>query len=69
MRTATITSVEPYELGMNDRLDRINTGKIVWIVQGSKGRRPIIAGTEDEARNKYISKKAVIIEDDTEDVL
>lgn len=65
-----IQEVARYEDGTNARLDRINNGKTVWIVQGSLGRRPIIADTADEAREKYRNKKAAVIEEiDTDEAL
>lgn len=61
--TVTVKSVERYVEGSNNRLDSINDGKRVWIVQGNIGRRPIIAETADEAEDVYKSKKRPIIED------
>lgn len=48
-----ITAV-PYEY-TNDRLNQLIGWDIVWIVQGPRGRLPIVADTQQEAIEKYVT--------------
>lgn len=48
-------TIKKYEPGLNERLDAILDGETVWRIQGDRGLRPIIAATEDEARQKYLA--------------
>lgn len=47
------TEVIRYKRGTNEYLDTILNDEVVWIIQGPKGRLPIIADTEEEALGIY----------------
>lgn len=69
---ASRTEVTKYD-GSNERLNALLTGETVWIVQGSVGRKPIIADTAEEAKEDYlfrfyIQKEPVEDEFGSEDV-
>lgn len=65
-RKLRIQAVERYVSGSNAFLDKIHDGERVFLVQGSYGRRPIIANTEDEARAGYAEVYADRIKEDEE---
>ena len=48
--------IKRYERGQNEHLDRILKDETVWIINGDKGRLPIIADTKEEALEKYNKK-------------
>lgn len=43
-----------YQPGLNEYLDAIHDGETVWIIQGDRGLRPVIADTAEEAEAKYL---------------
>lgn len=52
--TSTKMDVNKYERGTNERLDALLSPEDeVWIVNGVGGRRPLIAKSEQEAREAY----------------
>jgi hypothetical protein len=55
----TKTSVTRYT-GGNEYIDRYLEDEVWWIVQGPTGRRPIEAGTAEEALAIYNAKERVI---------
>lgn len=47
-------AVNEYQVGTNERLDRmLDPGDEVWIVNGPKGRVPVLAGSKEEALEAY----------------
>lgn len=54
-----IQEITKYERGTNPILDKIydeTTDGPLWIIQGSTGRRPVLAGSEAEAKERYINE-------------
>ena len=54
--TDTVQSIERYRAGTNEILDRLYDELAdgpLWIVQGSTGRRPVLAPSEAQAVAKY----------------
>lgn len=52
-----VSTIKEYQPGLNEYLDAIHDGETVWVIQGDRGLRPVIADTKDEAVAKYLAIK------------